>query len=287
MLNIANTKNLREALLLSTLSERAVKLSLEFPPYIHHLLDLFKALQTGCKYSLSTKDLVYIPGIISQQAPLSHDCGTHRAIAYFLEPVLLLSLYSKTPLELELVGLTSSALDQSVDSLANCLIPMIKKYVPDWFCDIKILQRGYSTPGKVLFKSQPIKYIPARDLLDKGLVKKIRGVCSGTKVAPNLLNRTVSKCRELFNDYIPDVWITTDLGKKSASGYALSLVAETQNCLISVDAEHEEGTPEELGELASLRLLDEIMHCGCIDTTNQQYMLILMALSEKKVSKIK
>lgn len=51
--------------------------------------------------------------------------------------------------------------------------------------------------------------------MEKGLIKKIRGVCSGSKVAPNILNRVVSKCREIFNDYIPDVWITTDLGKKS------------------------------------------------------------------------
>ena len=52
--------------------------------------------------------------------------------------------------------------------------------------------------------------LKAIDLLERGPYKKIRGVCSGAKIAPNILNRVVSECRNIFNDFIPDVWIHTD-----------------------------------------------------------------------------
>jgi RNA 3'-terminal phosphate cyclase-like protein len=102
----------------------------------------------------------------------------------------------------------------------------------------------------------------------------------------------VSECRGVFNDYIPDVWIHTDFQKSQkgvefANGYSVSLVGEsTEGCLLAVDAEYSDSkdTPESVGELASLRLLDEIKNSGCVDTSNQQYALLLMACSEKRVS---
>jgi RNA 3'-terminal phosphate cyclase len=46
-----------------------------------------------------------------------------------------------------------------------------------------------------------------------------------------------------------------------SNGYAISIVAEsTKGCLLSVDAEYDTNlnTPEDVGERAALRLLDEI-----------------------------
>jgi len=66
------------------------------------------------------------------------------------------------------------------------------------------------------------------------------------------------------------------------SDYGVSLVGESINdCLISVDAEFNEqfNTPELVGEEAALRLLDEIKHSGCVDSSLQQYCLLLMAVS--------
>jgi RNA 3'-terminal phosphate cyclase-like protein len=115
--------------------------------------------------------------------------------------------------------------------------------VPEWVSTLKITRRGFRphATGKVYFQASPVKYVKAIDLTTRGPFKRIRGVCSGVKVAPNVLNRVVGKCREVFNDFIPDVWVHTDLqksqkGVQSANGYAISLVAEsTEKLLISVD----------------------------------------------------
>ncbi len=37
----------------------------------------------------------YMPGVIWGGASLEHDCGTGRAIGYFLEPLVLLALFAK------------------------------------------------------------------------------------------------------------------------------------------------------------------------------------------------
>jgi RNA 3'-terminal phosphate cyclase-like protein len=70
----------------------------------------------------------------------------------------------------------------------------------------------------------------------------------------------------------------------------VSLVAEsTEGCLLSVDVEYSgtKDTPETVGELGAMRLLDEIKQSGCVDTSNQQYALLLMACSEKRVSQLR
>jgi RNA 3'-terminal phosphate cyclase-like protein len=67
------------------------------------------------------------------------------------------------------------------------------------------------------------------NLEEKGYIHRIRGVCAGSKISSSILNNIVSKCRNVFNDYIPDVWIHTDFDKgekaSNSPGYSLSLQA--------------------------------------------------------------
>lgn len=46
------------------------------------------------------------------------------------------------------------------------------------------------------------------------LVKRIRGTALVSKVSLDYLNKIINKSREIFNDYIPDVWIYSELVKK-------------------------------------------------------------------------
>lgn len=98
----------------------------------------------------------------------------------------------------------------------------------------------------------------------------------------------VDKLREVFNDYIPDVWINTDHYKKGQCGeqpgYCVSLTAETTTGSIltkdfNFGNKKEFILPEDLGQRAAYALLDEIFGGGCIDTCNQPTALLLMVLS--------
>ena len=49
----------------------------------------------------------YKPGILMGGRHLVHDCGESRAIGYFLEPLLVLGLFSKKPLSIRLKGIVA------------------------------------------------------------------------------------------------------------------------------------------------------------------------------------
>lgn len=48
--------------------------------------------------------LRYKPGVIVGGRDLEHDCGVHRGIGYFLEPLILLGLFARAPISIRLKG---------------------------------------------------------------------------------------------------------------------------------------------------------------------------------------
>jgi RNA 3'-terminal phosphate cyclase-like protein len=101
--------------------------------------------------------------------------------------------------------------------------------------------------------------------------------------------------REIFNDYIPDVWIHTDHYKKEQCGeqpaFAISLEAETTTGVIYTKDfmfGKEFKMPEDLGERAAYAMLDEIFTGGATDSSNQPTLLLLASLaSGDNISSIK
>ena len=57
--------------------------------------------------------LLYKPGLLVG-GTLEHDCSLQRSIGYFLEPLVLLAPFAKTPLKITLRGNTNSSNDPSV-----------------------------------------------------------------------------------------------------------------------------------------------------------------------------
>jgi RNA 3'-terminal phosphate cyclase-like protein len=72
-----------------------------------------QSIQTGCKVEVTSKHLTYIPGIITNNAglPFDFDCGVDRAVGYYLEPLIILSLFGKTEIKVTLTGFTNDNLD--------------------------------------------------------------------------------------------------------------------------------------------------------------------------------
>jgi RNA 3'-terminal phosphate cyclase-like protein len=67
------------------------------------------------------------------------------------------------------------------------------------------------------------------NLEERGYIKRIRGVCSGSKVSTSILNQVKDQTKSVFLEFIPDVWIYTDYYKgdkaSQSPGYTLSLKA--------------------------------------------------------------
>jgi len=119
MLTFMSPTNFRQIILCSTLSERPVlidKLHIsEDPPGIkqweNKFLQLVAQISTHCKYEISSTGcaIKYYPGIITNNngQQIQFDCGNFRNLTYFLEPVIVLALFGKSSLSLNLLGITN------------------------------------------------------------------------------------------------------------------------------------------------------------------------------------
>lgn len=241
---------------------------------------------------------------------LEHDCGVHRGIGYFLEPLILLGLFARAPISIRLKGITNDTKDPSVDTFRTTL-HMLKHFgVPLEGFNLNIDSRG-SPPlggGEVFLRVHNINStLTAANWVDEGMVKRIRGVSFSTRVSPELESRIIYAARGIFNRFIPDVHIHKDHRSGSAGGrspgYGVSLVAETTTgCLLSVDVTvsypsvdeiNEESekpeltSPEDLGVQAASMLLEEVAQGGVVDSTHQGLLFILCALCPPDVSKVR
>lgn len=99
------------------------------------------------------------------------------------------------------------------------------------------------------------------NIAEKGYIKRIRGLCAGSKVSTSILNEVKDQSKQIFLEYIPDVWIYTDFFKGDKAsispGYSLSLKAETTTGgIITFDGCFEVGTTEAFVQKTCNRFLD-------------------------------
>eukprot|EP01042_Synura_sphagnicola_P003059 gene3059-3756_t len=132
------------------------------------------------------------------------------------------------------------------------------------------------------------------NLIDMGLVKRVRGLAFSSRVSPSLSTRVIDSARSVLNHLLPDVYIHTDhyQGRRdggSSPGYAVALVAEsTTGVLLSYEKMAVAGElPEDVGRSAAIGLLEEIRHGGCIDRGHQPLVLLLMVVCPEDVCKVR
>lgn len=276
-------------------------------------LRLLEKISSGCIVEINetgTK-LKYKPGVLVGGRGLVHDCGTRRAIGYFLEPLLVLALFGKRPLSITLKGITNDEVDACVDTCRTTTLPLLKHFgVPAEELELKVVQRG-APPlggGEVLLKVPTVNSLQPVHWLDEGMVKRVRGVAYSTRVSPQMANRMVDAARGVLNALLPDVYIFTDhyTGQESgrSPGYGISLVAETTSgCLISAECAAEQlrrddasgareakGAvllPEEVGEQVARQLLQEIERGGVVDSTHQALLFLLCAMCPEDICKVR
>ncbi|TPX36730.1 hypothetical protein SmJEL517_g01166 [Synchytrium microbalum] len=251
MVQVETSKSFRQRLLLSTLSGKAVRIGSiredEDTPglrdYEISYLRLLEKVTNGCviEISYSGTTVVYRPGVITG-GKFTHDCPNSRGIGYFLEPLIALAPFAKTPLAVTLNGVTNDNLDVSVDTLRTVTLPQLKRFGIEDGLELKISKRGASPNGggQVFFRCPTVRQLKTLQLTEEGTIKRIRGIAYATRLSPQMANRVVESARSLLTRYIPDVYIYTDVYKGPDSGnspgYALTLVAEsTTDVLLSAE----------------------------------------------------
>lgn len=268
-----------------------------------NLLRLLDKISNGCSIEINETgtSLRYRPGYITGGKYLEHDCALARGIGYYLEPLLLLGLFAKKPIEILLRGVTNHPRDPSIDTFRAVTLPLLKSLGIEEEFELKTIKRG-AVPkggGEVFFRVPTLKRLPTIDRVDEGMVKRIRGIAFSTKTSPQVSNRMVDGARGVFNDFLADVYIFTDhmAGEKAglSPGYGLSIVAETTTgCYISaercIDPDRDAGEarePEALGEWAARALVEEIQRGGVVDGLHQSLVLTLCAVGPEELHRVR
>ncbi|KAL3615477.1 hypothetical protein CASFOL_041138 [Castilleja foliolosa] len=298
----APSRNLRLRLLLSTLSSTPILIDdirsdATWPGLRPHEVCFLRLLEKvsddDCVVEINetgTK-LKYEPGIVIGGRHLVHDCGTSRAVGYFLEPLMVLGLFGKKPLNFRLKGVLQM-IPRTHQLTRSSTLSMLKQFgVLSEGLDLKIESRGVPPHGGgEVILSVPILQESNFTWIDEGMVKRIRGVSFSTKVSLQFENTTIHVARGIFNRLLPDVHIFTDhkagLQAGNSPGFGISLFAETTSgCFISADtavsyarAEDECELDDEKKELSpsgdvvekiASAWLAEIEQGGVVDSTHQ------------------
>ncbi|KND04309.1 18S rRNA biogenesis protein RCL1 [Spizellomyces punctatus DAOM BR117] len=332
MLRFEGHNYFRQRLLLATLSNQPVRIDKirsedEDHPgladYEASFLRLLEKATNGATIEISYTGttVVYRPGVIIG-GKVHHDCPPSRAIGYFLEPMIALGPFGKYPLQLTLTGITNDNVDVSVDSLRTVLLPHLRRFGVEEDLELKISKRGAPPKGggEVFFRSPIVRQLKPVQFIEEGQIKRIRGIAYATRISPQMANRTVEASRSMLTQFIPDVYIYTDVYKGPESGlspgYALTLVAEsTTGALLSAECafqprrpttgvdngdeastrgveamlvnDYHFATPEDLGVHTTRVLLEEIKKGGCFDTVSQWLGVLFLALGPEDVGKIR
>lgn len=313
---------LRERVILSILTGKSIKIQNirndeENPglkDYEISFLKLCQKITEGSSLEINYTGTSFFlkPGII-KGGIIEHNCDLLQPIGYYLEYLIFIAPFSKNAFKLTLKGITTSShkeqqnQDQkkvlsypSVDIIRTVFINSLKHYDLTGeiiqLAHLKVLKRG-SYPlggGECYFECPIIKNgTKVMNLTDEGKILKIRGVSSTTRVSPQIANRLVESARSVLNQFIPDIYISTDVFKGPESGnspgYHLCLVAEsTTGCFYFAEQCGESNAiPEDIGINVAKELLAKIQYGGAFDLDMQSIALLIMALGTEDIYKIK
>lgn len=90
--------------------------------------------------------------------------------------------------------------------------------------------------GEVVFKCPVRTKLRPIQLLNSGMIKRVRGTAYALRVSPAMANRMVDKAKGVMLNFLPDIFISTDQckGKQSGKspGFGVHLYAETTEGII-------------------------------------------------------
>ncbi|OLY79071.1 putative RNA 3'-terminal phosphate cyclase-like protein, partial [Smittium mucronatum] len=108
------------------------------------ILQIAEKLTNGSVIDISYTGTTVLlkPGIING-GKISHECPVSRGLGYFLEFIVSLAPFSKTPVEAKLFGLTNNSIDISVDTFRTVTLPILKYYAKfETGLELQIVSRG-------------------------------------------------------------------------------------------------------------------------------------------------
>lgn len=261
-------------------------------------LRLIDKISDGTSISINETGttLKYKPGILLGGVH-EHDCGTSRAIGWFVEGLLPLAFFCKEPLTVRFTGITNDSFDLSVDTIRHVTLPLLRNFGIEG-ATLVVKRRGAAPQGGGIVElyCPVVRMLKPVYAINTGKIRRIRGVVFCAHISPTVITRVVDSVKSTLRNVISDVFINSDhvKGKNAcgpSAGYSVLLVGEsTTGSRLSIErtagqvSSHE--LPEAVGRDAALMIMEELCLGGVVDRTHQSLVLHLMALCPEDVCKV-
>lgn len=175
------------------------------------LIELINKITNGTIISITNTGthLNFTPGFL-EGGPIQHDCETQRGIGYYLDALIALGPFCKTPLMATLTGVTNSVDSPGIEYMRSSVINVLERFlIVNDGLELKLLKRGMMPDGggEILFKCPVRKELKAIQVQQIGMVKRIRGTVYSCKVPATMANRTMDKAKGILLNFVPDVYI--------------------------------------------------------------------------------
>ena len=338
-LRFTGAAHLTSRLALSTLTGKPVRISnirehsLSNPGLAPHEVSFIRLLDaitngSAIELSMTATTVVYRPGLIvgsvagygasggvvRHEVPAEND----RGISWYLIPLCLLAGFAKAKLNVLFTGpgvITSATEkgDVSVDTVRTAILPLYKQFGMEAGIELRILRRSNSGPegkgggGEVqLVFGHQVRLPKTLHFMNRGRIKRVRGVAYATGVAGANNARMIEAARGVLNQLVGDTYVFSDVSsaplipapernnaaakKKIGVGFGISLVAETSTgALYSADmASPPSGgeAPEDIGKFCAYQLLETVSQGGCVSRLAAPTMLTLMSMGSEDVGRL-
>ena len=298
---IGDSQFFRYELIASLLINKPIEIQLQrqISPSEINFLRFIDRMTEGTKLEVSpdAKSVKVHPGVIVGGI-FTHKCVPERGISFWVEAASLLCPFAKNPSEITFTScVTNCTRDIGYDLLRTVTVPLLRRFginsaiqLKKRYCLADQSTTEEEPDGCVIFTIDNVRVLEELRPLQRGFIKRVRGVAFGVRVAPDLCNQLATSAKGCLLKILADVYVLTDVDNKRANigekdsktGYGICLLTEstTKNAVCSAEAiARPRESPEDLASRCVNDLLQEVKFGGVIDRRHQALAIYLMGLA--------
>ncbi len=210
------------------------------------------------------------------------DVGTAGQVSLVLQTLTPLLIFSDREVTLEIIGGTAGLGAPTVQFLQHVTFPLLSKLgvrQPE----IEVVKEGFYPRGGGIVKIKffPVKKLKAVSLIDRGEVKKIRGISIAGSLPKSVAERQATSAGEILKEKGYEVEIESKTVNTFSPGTSITLWAECENSIVGADNIGKKGVPaERIGEECAKELIKSIESKAALDKFMADQVLPFIALAE-------
>lgn len=204
------------------------------------------------------------------------DIGTAGSSTLLLQSILPILLYADRPSQIIVTGGTHASHSPTIEYYEHVFLPVVRKSGVS--ADINVDSFGWFPKGggRTNLFVRPSKIAPI-NIVDKGNLVSIRGVCSISGLPEDILVREEEGIRAIF----PGASIHHSVKTSLSPGTALTLWAEFEQSILGISELGKKGVrAEKLGKETAQSLQSIIKSKGAVDEWMSDQLLIFMSLAK-------